>query len=216
MSFVGMIRKDHKLSVGGFPIDILAQAHWGVDMFDARSSHKRSPLPVGLVQTGDVNSSVDRPAAEEGPKKKKCRQSKIDRARAFNSKRNLDCFLDCPIASTMDLTEILEFWQNLRTKDIFRALWVLLMVLFDIIHEWRLEETDQGKYVGMGMNPRRAILWHVTEFMSDAHIARIRTSLRRKLSYTALQSVHSSMDSQQTLLQDKADEERERTTKETI
>ena len=116
----------------------------------------------------------------------------------------------------MDLTEILEFWQNLRTKDIFRALWVLLMVLFDIIHEWRLEETDQGKYVGMGMNPRRAILWHVTEFMSDAHVSRIRTSLRRKLSYTALQSVHSSMESQQTLLQEKADEERERTAKETI
>ena len=116
----------------------------------------------------------------------------------------------------MDLTEIFEFWQNLGTKDLFLALWALLMVLFEIIHEWRLKETDEGKYVGMGMNPRRAILWHVTEFMSDAHIARIRTSLRRKLSYTALQSVHSSMDSQQTLLQDKADEERERTAKETI
>ena len=113
----------------------------------------------------------------------------------------------------MDLTEIIEFWQNLGTKDLFLALWALLMVLFEIIHEWRLKETDEGKYVGMGMNPRRAILWHVTEFMSDAHIARIRTSLRRKWSCTALQSVHSSMDSQQTLLQDKADEERERTAK---
>ena len=90
------------------------------------------------------------------------------------------------------------------------------MVLSEIVHEWRLEETDEGKYVGMGMNPRKAILWHVTEFMSDAHISRIRTSLRRRLSYTAVQSVHSSMDSQQTLLQDKADEERKTTAKETI
>ena len=99
--------------------------------------------------------------------------------------------------------------QNLGTKDIFRALWALLIVLFEIIHEWQLKETDEGKYVGMGMNPRRAILWHVTEFMSDAHISRIRTSLRRKLSHTAMQSVHSSMDSQRALLQDSADEERD-------
>ncbi len=68
----------------------------------------------------------------------------------------------------------------------------------------------------MGMNPRKAILWHGTEFMSDAHISRIRTSLRRNLSYTAVQSVQSSMDSQQRLLQDKADDERKRTAKETI
>ncbi len=61
-----------------------------------------------------------------------------------------------------------------------------------------------GKYVGIGTHPRKAILWHVTEFMSDAHISRIRTSLRRRLNNTAVQSVHSSMDSQQTLLQDKA------------
>ena len=88
----------------------------------------------------------------------------------------------------MDLTEIFEFWQNLGTKDVFLALWALLMVLFDIIHEWRLKETVEGKYEGMGMNPRRAILWHVTEFMSDAHISRIRTSMRRKLSRKALQS----------------------------
>ena len=82
-------------------------------------------------------------------------------------------------------------------------------------------------YGGMGMNPRRTILWHLTEFMTDAHLSRIRMSLRRKLSDTALQSIHSSMDSRQTLLQDKAakertllqekaDEERERTGKETI
>ena len=115
---------------------------------------------------------------------------------AHNSAKELDCFLECPFANTMDLTELFEFWQNLGNKDLFLALWALLMVLFDVIHEWRLQETDEGKYVGMGMNPRRAILWHVTEFMSDAHASRIRTSLRRKLSCTALQSVHSSMDSE--------------------
>ena len=123
----------------------------------------------------------------------------------------------------MDLTEIFEFWKNLESKHVFLALWGLLMVLFEIVHEWRLKETDEGKYVGMGMNPRRAILWHHTEFMNDAHIARIRTSLRRKLLHTGLQSVHSSIDSQQTrrqqqqiLLQYKADEERKRTTSEAI
>ena len=75
-----MIRKDHKLSVGGFPVDILAQAHSGVDMSNASSSHDRSPLPVGLVQThlsprvqaGDVSLCVDPPAANgnRNPNKK--------------------------------------------------------------------------------------------------------------------------------------------------
>lgn len=193
-------------------------------MSDASSRNKRSPpLPVGRiptelsarVQAGDVSSSVD-PPADQGNPKKKCRKSKLLRAMAHNSAKELDCFLECPFANTMDLTEIFEFWQNLSTTEICRALWALLMVLFEIVHEWRLKETHAGKYTGMGMNPRRAILWHVTEFMDDAHTSRIRTSLRRKLSSTALQSVHSSMDSQQALLQDKADEERQIRAKETI
>ena len=194
-------------------------------MSHASSSHKRTlPLPVGLVQTGDVSSrvqagdassSMDPPAAKGIPKKK-MRPQKLARAMAHNSDKELDCFLGCPFASTMDLTEIFEFWQKLGRKELFKALWALLMLLFEIVHEWRLKETDGGKCVGMGMNPRKAILWHGTEFMSDAHIYRLRTSLRRNLSYTAVQSVQSSMDSQQRLLQDKADDERKRTAKETI
>ena len=39
--------------------------------------------------------------------------------------KELDCFPECPFASTMDLTEISEFWQNLGTKVLFLALWAL-------------------------------------------------------------------------------------------
>ena len=167
-----------------------------------------------------AEESRNKEAAEESRKKKKVRRSKIERAMLYNSRRPLDNFLNCPFASAMDLTKIHEFWQNLRTKDIFKALWVVLMVLFEIIYDWRIKETDMWKYVGMGTNPRRAILWHCQEFMSDAHVSRIRTNLRRKLLKPALQAVHSSIYSKQTLfqawLQDKADEERERTAKETI
>ena len=125
-----------------------------------------------------AEESRNKEAAEESRKKNKCRQSKKERAMVYNSRRPLDNFLNCPFASAMDLTEIHEFWQNLRTKDIFKALWVVLMVLFEIIYDWRIEETDKWKYAGMGTNPRRAILWHCQEFMSDAHVSRIRTSQR--------------------------------------
>ena len=206
-------------------VDILALTR-GVDMSDASSSsrNKRSLLPVGRVHTEDVSArvqaggeseSVDFPADQEKPKKK-MRKSKLLRAMAHNSAKPLECFLERPFANPMDLTEIFKFWQDLKFTEICRALWALLQVLFEIVHEWRLEETHAGKYTGMGMNPRRAILWHVTEFMDDAHRVRIRTSLRRKLGSTAMQSVHSSMDSQQALLQNKADEERQTRKKETI
>ena len=55
-----------------------------------------------------------------------------------------------------------------------------------------------------------------TEFMSDAHIFRIQASPRRNLLFPALQSVQSSMDSQQTSQQTKAYEESERATKDAI
>ena len=61
----------------------------------------------------------------------------------------------------------------------------LLLVLMELTHEWRPEETDQKKDLGLGMNPRKAILWHASEFMSDAHARRLRTGLRRKLSSNA-------------------------------
>jgi len=108
----------------------------------------------------------------------------------------------------MDLAAIYQFWHALDTQDICGGLGAVLMVLFEIVHEWQPQETEVGKDVGMGMNPRKAILWHFTEFMTDDHISRLRTSKRRKLSSAASQSVKSSMDSQQTLLQEKADEER--------
>ena len=167
-----------------------------------------------------AGESRNKEAAEESRKKKKVRRSRIERAMLYNSRRPLDNFLNCPFASAMDLTKIHEFWQNLRTNDIFKALWVVLMVLFEIIFDWRIAETDMLKYVGMGTNPRRAILWHCQEFMSDAHVSRIRTNLRRKLLKPALQSVHSSIYSKQTFfqawLQDKADKDRKRMENETI
>ena len=67
----------------------------------------------------------------------------------------------------MDLTKVYEFWEELDTKELCLALWALLAVLFEIIHEWRDE--DAGKDMGMGTNPRRAILWHATEFMTGEH-----------------------------------------------
>ena len=179
------------------------------------SGNKRSLLPVGRVHTEDMSESVHVPADQEKPKKK-MRNSKLVRSMAYNSAKPLTCFLERPFANPMDLTEIFKFWQDLKLTEIWRALLALLQVLFEIVHEWRLEETQAGKYTGIGMNPRRAILWHVTEFMDDAHRVRIRTSLRRKLLSTAIQSVHSSMDSQQALLQNKADEERQTRKKETI
>ena len=84
----------------------------------------------------------------------------------------------------MDLTEIYEFWENFRINDLFIALGGLLQVLFEIVHEWQLKETNMSKYMGIGMNPRKAILWHATEFMSDAHRRSIRICLRRTLSNT--------------------------------
>ena len=59
--------------------------------------------------------------------------------------------------------------QNLGTKDIFRALWALLIVLFEIIHEWQLKETDEGKCVGMGMNPRVCGTQVAMRSLSDSH-----------------------------------------------
>ena len=78
----------------------------------------------------------------------------------------------------MDLTEISEFWRKLGTKDIFRALWALLMVLFEVIHEWRLKETDEGKYVGMGMNPRVCGTQVAMRSLSDSHRRELYVGLR--------------------------------------
>ena len=142
--------------------------------------HKRTaPLPTGLRQPGDVREQAG-DASMDPPKKSSWEKKEMVWAMVYNSDKNLEDFLRCPFASTMDLTKIFEFWQNLETKDLLLALWALVMVLFDIVHECRLQETDVGKYVGLGMNPRRAILWHVAEFMSDAHLKRIRTSQRRR------------------------------------
>ena len=77
-----------------------------------------------------MTHNSEKEAAKESRKKKQCRQSKKERAMVYNSRRPLDDFLNCQFASAMDLTEIHEFWQNLRTKDIFKALWVSSSELF--------------------------------------------------------------------------------------
>ena len=68
--------------------------------------------------------------------------------------------------------------QNLGTKDIFRALWALLIVLFEIIHEWQLKETDEGKCVGMGMNPRVCGTQVAMRSLSDSHRRELYVGLR--------------------------------------
>ena len=171
-------------------------------MSHASSRHNRSlPFPLGRVHTGDVSSRAQAGDAISTPRK--MRRSKQTRAIVHNNEIELNCFLPCPFASTMDLTEIKEFWRSFGNKQLFRALCGLLMVLFEIVHEWLHKETDQGKEMGMGMNSRSAILWHLAEFLSDAHITRSRTSLRRKLRHAGLQSIYSSLDSQQTRRQQK-------------
>ena len=116
----------------------------------------------------------------------------------------------------MDLTEIYEFWENFHINALFIALGGLLQVLFEIVHEWRLKETNMSKYMGIGMNPRKAILWHATEFMSDAHRRSIRICLRRELLNTALISVNSSMDVRLARRREEADDERKKLVKETV
>ena len=86
-------------------------------------------------RAGDASSSMDLLAVNGNPAKK-MRKSKLAWAMAHNSEKELDCFLECPFASTMELTEIFKFWRKLGTKDLFLALQALLMVLFDIVHEW--------------------------------------------------------------------------------
>ena len=88
------------------------------DMSNTGCSRKREPQTAGLVQTGDVSSrvqagnvssSVDGPAANQKARKK-CRKAKVNRAIAHNFKKELDCYLECPFASSVDLTEIFDFW----------------------------------------------------------------------------------------------------------
>ena len=125
--------------------------------------------------------------------------------------RELSAFLTFPVETDMDMTEVHRFWQKLRTKEVYTALWPLLMVLFEIVHEWKVKEIKEAHDVGMGTDPRKAILWHHTEFMTEAHKKRIRTSRRRQLSATAAQSVDSAINVQQrarAMLQENADEER--------
>ena len=98
------------------------------------------------------------------------------RAKVHNSEKELDCYVESPFASSMDLLDIMQFWKALDTKHIFTALLALLQILFEIVHEWQTSETEVGKHLGHGMNPRRAILWHVSEFMSAQHVSRLRTA----------------------------------------
>ena len=148
------------------------------------SRWKKPPLPVGQVVVPPCAGSEPPcapPCAGSSSPPKKQRRTKEIRPIRNNSGIDLDPLLKCPFTSTMDLTDkVHAFWRSLQTDELFRALWALLMVLFEIVHEWQLKETDEGKYVGMAMNPRKAILWHRIEFMSEAHKKRIRTSPRRK------------------------------------
>ena len=99
-------------------------------MPDGTSSHKR-------VLPGDVSSRVDRAAGRFT----KCgwKGKKERRAKEYNSRKDLSCYLQCPFAGAMemDLTEVFDFWRELKTQELFLALWAILMVLSEIIDEWQ-------------------------------------------------------------------------------
>ena len=187
------------------------------------ASSKPLRLPAGRVNIKDVKQ-CEKPSAvrlkrkrEKPPQwrilgKAPQRTSKLIRAMKFRKATNLSTFLECPFESNMDITFVHSFWGDLDNNQVLTALWSLLTVLFEIVQKWKINEIDAAKFFGIGTDARKAILWHLTEFMTEAHIKRIRTSLRRELSSTATQSINMAMDAQQRArLQESAVEERNTT-----
>ena len=184
---------------------------------------KPLPLPAGRVNIKNVNKCEKPPAVRLKRKREKLpqrrilgkakqRTSKLRRAMKFSEATNLSTFLECPFESNMDITFVHSFWKDLDNNQVLTALWSLLTVLFEIVQKWKINEIDAAKFFGIGTDARKAILWHLTEFMTEAHIKRIRTSLRRELSSTATQSINMAMDAQQRArLQKSAVEERNTT-----
>ena len=118
------------------------------------------------------------------------------RAKVHNSEKKIGLLCGIAFCKQYGFVGHNAILRALDTKHIFTALLALLQILFKIVHEWQTSEAEVGKHLGHGMNPRRAILYHVSEFMSAKRVSRLRTSLRRRQLSSALQSVDSSMESE--------------------
>ena len=64
-------------------------------------------LPPGRVDRS--RESCDNDATSAELPKKKMRKSKLMRAKVHNSEKKLDCYVESPFASNMDLLDIMQF-----------------------------------------------------------------------------------------------------------